>query len=144
MFASGCSSDADVTPDSGEVVPPTSGTPIAFAAMQQEEQAVTRAAALETTGVTTFTVYGFKNMSYDETDGYNGLQEVFPGYTVNWTINTAATSTTNSDGWEYVNQQALGKEEQTIKYWDWEAQAYRFFAVAGATRTNEVKGVYET
>lgn len=143
MFVGGCSSDADVATDSGEVMAPTSGVPIAFTAMQQEEQAVTRA-ALADKGVTAFTVYGFKNMSHDETNGYTDPQLVFPGYTVKWADNTAATSTTNSNGWEYVNQQALGKEEQTIKYWDWAAEAYRFFAVAGATGTNEVKGVYET
>ena len=34
-----------------------------------------------------------------------------------------------------MNQQTTGQEEQTIKYWDWSATAYRFFAYAanGAT-----------
>ena len=57
------------------------------------------------------------------------LQNVFPGYTVNY-VSAAHSTTTNSDGWEYVNQ---GQGEQTIKYWDWNVSAYRFFGVAPAT-----------
>ena len=76
---------------------------------------------------TTFRVWGYKNMS--ESDGnYGGTQEVFPvlGYRVDWKANSAATTTTNSSGWEYV-----GIGDQTIKYWDWGAKAYRYFAVTG-------------
>ena len=74
---------------------------------------------------TTFHVWGYKNMSY-EAGVYGGRQEVFPGYQVNWSANSAATTTTNSKGWEYV-----GIDDQTIKYWDWGAAAYRYFAVTG-------------
>ena len=74
----------------------------------------------------TFTVWGYKNMSYTAGD-YGETQTVFPGYEVNWTSNSAGTTTSNSNGWEYV------APNQTIKFWDWSAKAYRFFAVTGWT-----------
>ena len=75
---------------------------------------------------TTFNVWGYKNMSYDA-DVYGATQTVFPGYQVDWHENTAATTTTNSSGWEYI----LPETGQSIKFWDWSAKAYRFFAVTG-------------
>lgn len=103
-------------------------TPIAFSSNMQEEKSVTRA-GLETTGETLFTVYGYKNTGMEGTDNYTTYQTVFPGYTVNRAENSIATSTTNSNGWEYVAQEFVGQAEQTVKYWDWSAKAYRFFAV---------------
>ena len=70
-------------------------------------------------------------MDYNDGTGvYGGTQTVFPGYTVKWISGSAATTTTNSNGWEYVAQQTTG-DEQTIKYWDMGAKAYRYFAVTG-------------
>lgn len=123
---------------------PNADLPILFSALQQEEENITRA-GLQDNDVTSFKVYGFKNMSYDpESGSYGEPQIVFPGYTVKWITNSAYTTTSNTDGWEYVNQQAHDQEEQTIKYWDWSSSAYRFFGVAGATRTNEVTGTEVT
>lgn len=122
---------------------PDANLPILFSALQQEEENITRA-GLEEKNVTSFKVYGFKNMDYDEENGYGDPQTVFPGYIVNWVTNSANTTTSNTNGWEYVNQQAHDQEEQTIKYWDWSSSAYRFFGVAGATRTNEVTGTEVT
>jgi len=143
MAWSCCSSD-----DSDEQDVPVTGTPIAFSAKEGEETAVnnggagaraygmTRASSLSDNNVTSFTVWGYKNLSY-EAGVYGGLQTVFPGYIVNWITNSAATTTSNTNGWEYVNQQTSG-DEQTIKYWDWSAKAYRFFAVTeGAGDPNE-------
>ena len=131
----GCSSGEDVI----GAVPVEEGTPIAFAAEQQKQGTVTRA-GLEEKNVTAFTVFGYKNMSY-ENDEYGGLQTVFPGYQVNWTTNSAYTTTTNSDNWEYVNQ----GPNQTIKYWDWSAKAYRFFGVTGELNVgNGDNGTYGT
>ena len=56
---------------------------------------------------------------------------MFPGFTVKYTPSSANTTTTNSDGWEYVGLDGAG--DQTIKYWDFGAKAYRFFGVAPAT-----------
>lgn len=129
----GCSSDSGEQ----EPAPAPIGTAIAFSAQQGEEQKVAGARAtragtpLSDAGVTRFTVWGYKNMSYDEgTSSYGDLQTVFPGYNVNWY--SGSSSASNSNGWEYVAQQLSG-DEQTIKYWDWAAKAYRFFAVTGST-----------
>lgn len=97
--------------------------PILFAGNMPEPTDVTRAASLSSTGQTSFTVWGYKNMSSSPT------QTVFPSYVVNWASNSAGTTTSNSSGWEYVGQAA----NQTIKFWDWSAEAYRFFAVTGWT-----------
>lgn len=119
LFAA-CSGSEGVEP---ATAPGEQQTAISFIGGQQEEQAVTRAATpLEDIGITSFRVWGYKEMSPAET------QTVMPGYIVRWTTNTAATSTTNSDGWEYL---LPPYPDQTIKYWDFGAQAYRFFAVTG-------------
>lgn len=145
LIAAACSHDSDIVPENGgdvPVVPVTQETPIAFSAAQGEEQTVTR--AHDTNGMTragtplsesakSFTVWGYKNDSYTQTGdviSYSDLQTVFPGYTVNWTQNSAGTTVSNSSDWEYVEQQTGSDPEQTIKYWDWGTKAYRFF---GAT-----------
>jgi hypothetical protein len=148
VLTAGCgggSGDEPGSTEPGSVTPgpgPTPGpvettTPIAFSAQQQDEQDVTRAGEAAEGGTRaaglqtllpaddkTFKVWGYKTMS----DGTT-LQTVFPGYTVNY-VSAAHTTTTNSNGWEYVNQ---GPGEQTIKYWDWSVSNYRFFGVAPAT-----------
>ena len=128
----GCSSEhAEVAQEPEE--PAVTGPAIAFAADEQEEQAVTRAVGLAEKGCTFFTVWGFKNTGLDDSDinnyNYTTYQTVFPCYTVNWISNSAASSTTNSHGWEYVGQELAGQGEQSVKYWDYTAKAYRFFGV---------------
>ena len=141
---SACCSHSDDTPEPTPQPSPgptvETGTPISFYGQESEEQDVsqgvkgtradmaTRAGMpLSEAGVTSFNVWGYKNMDFDA-GVYGGRQEVFPGYTVNWSANSSATTTTNSSGWEYI---LLSKPEQTIKYWDWKARAYRYFAVTG-------------
>lgn len=140
-----CSSSDDTpkptpTPTPTEPTKPVeTGTPITFYGQETEAQDVsagvkranlaTRAGTPLSELATSFKVWGYKNQS-ESGGSYDGLQEVFPGYTVNWQANSAATTTTNSSGWEYVAQQAVSEPEQTIKYWDWSAKAYRFFACA--------------
>ena len=143
MLLSGCCSHSDDTPEPTPQPSPgptvETGTPISFYGQESEEQDVsqgvkgtradTRAGMpLSEAGVLSFTVWGYKNMAFDA-GVYSDQQEVFPGYTVNWQANSAATSTTNSKGWEYILPTT--KPDQTIKYWDWDAKAYRFFAVTG-------------
>ena len=143
MALMSCSSSDD---GSEPIVPtPETGTPIAFSANQGEESAVTRGnrragTPLSDLGVSQFKVWGYKSMSYS-TGEYSNNQLVFPGYLVNWATNSAATTTTNSNGWEYISSDP----EQTIKYWDWSAKAYRFYAVTGESTdyTNYAKsGTY--
>ena len=118
-------------------VPPQPGseTPIAFSGNLSDEGAVTRAEGLETY-YHNFKVWAFKNPSQ------NTIQVVMDGYNVNWIANTANTTSSNTDNWEYVNQQDVGNVEQSIKYWDFSATAYRFFGVAGSTEVNIPKGNY--
>ena len=101
---------------------------IAFSSGLAGQGSVTRASGLEEDDVTSFTVWSFKNMSYDA-GSYDGLQTVMNKYIVNWVENTAATTTSNTHDWEYVGQGAGGY--QTIKFWDFSSKAYRFFAVTG-------------
>lgn len=130
----GCSHETQDTPESPLPLEPViPETTIVFSANQADETAmVTRAGtSLHNKGVTAFKTWGYKNMSYDNTtDSYpdDGLQTVIPGYAVNWQDNSAATTTTNSNGWDYILNT---HPEQTVKYWDWNARAYRFFGITG-------------
>ena len=100
------------------------GTAIAFSGNMMEEE-VTRAGStpLETY-TTSFRVWAFKNMD----DGYPTYQTVMPEYRVRYADNSS--SATNSSGWEYI---LTAYPDQTPKYWDMDAKAYRFFAVTGGT-----------
>ncbi len=100
--------------------------PILFAGNMPEPTAVVRAASLNSVGVYTFNVWAYKNDGYGA-GNYTSYQTVINNYVVNWTSNSAGTTTSNSNGWEYVAQ----TPNQTIKFWDWSAMAYRFFAVTG-------------
>ena len=101
-----------------------------------------------------FIVYGEKN----EDQGNSGADGkaaataanlVFNNYQVNYTANSAMTSTSNTEGWEYVGythsseyQENITTKDgdaaaahaynsaQTIKYWDWGASSYTFTAVS--------------
>ena len=97
-------------------------------------------APLSDSEVYSFNVWGYKNMSY-EADVYGETQTVFPAYRVDWHLGSAATTLTNSSGWEYI----LPGTGQSIKFWDWSAKAYRFFAATGGlTGTTETYGAPET
>lgn len=143
-----CSSESDGTiieePEQQKPPQVETGTAIVFAADEQEEELVTRAVTPLSEKVTTFKVWGYKNTTYSngvyDADA-SKLQTVFPGYIVNWRIGSIATTPTNTDGWEYVNQQTGNNPEQSIKYWDWSAKAYRYFGIA--TTTNGANAAYE-
>ena len=112
--------EPEPTPDDDE-------TPISFTSGVTENEVVTRATTpLSETEIHTFKVWGYKNTALSE-GTYTAYQEVMPGYTVNWVGESATATPTNPDGWEYVNQQTGSETEQSIKYWDWNAVAYRFF-----------------
>lgn len=70
-----------------------------------------------------FKVWGYKTIEGNYTSGFDQFQNVMNGYTVNWTQQTANTTSSNTADWEYV-----GIANQTIKYWDYSATSYRFFA----------------
>ena len=135
LMSTACSSGSEDTGQGGGVPVADTRTAITFSGHEDEEQAVSRGAyrragtPLSDAGVSQFHVWGYKNMDYnDGTGAYGGTQTVFPGYQVEWHDGTASTTTTNSSGWEYILPE---KSDQTIKYWDWGAKAYRYFAVTG-------------
>lgn len=94
-----------------------------------------------------FIVGGFKG-SYTSGQDLQNVTEatgkVFDNYVVEWTANTAGTTTSNTSDWEYVGITALAPSEiasdptvvtdpeqrtkQTIKYWDYSASQYDFIA----------------
>ena len=120
----GCSDDTFVG-DKGLQEANGSGGAISFVS---GTPAVTRATGAEAAALLNknFVVEGIKTIGSDP------VAEVFDNYNVNYTENTAATTASNSANWEYVNQSILsGKTdvaEQTIKYWDFAAKQYDFWA----------------
>lgn len=76
-----------------------------------------------------FRVWGYKNTGGNHTDGFTEPQKVMDGYIVNW--NQPATGGTGS--WDYTG---IRNEElqttQTIKFWDYSATSYRYFAFSPA------------
>lgn len=94
-----------------------------------------------------FVVYGQKTMS---ASGSTSTQVVFNNYQANYVDGSAATTTSNSAGWEYVGYKNLpygttttsggtlntdgvatnataSGVDQSIKYWDYNASKYEFF-----------------
>lgn len=130
MGLMGCSGEQQVAAPVEETL-----SPIAFSASQQEEQ-VTRAAKPLETYTKSFKVWGYKNMT-ESSGNYSGTQTVMEEYIVDWVNNTAGTTTTNSDGWEYL---LLTHPDQSIKYWDFGAKAYRFF---GSAEMSAVPGIWK-
>lgn len=98
-----------------------------------------------------FVVFGYKTMSDDS------KQTVFTNYQANYDANTAYTTASNSANWEYVGYKNLAADmkehegvtafsaktgsglaneaaiDQTIKYWDFSATNYKFYAYSLGT-----------
>lgn len=118
----GCQHDTDVPEPRHE-----EDVAISFVGNLSEEENVTRATPLQDSK-TSFYVWAYKNVGYNEsTEEYTSYQSVMPQFLVNWIDNSAYTTTSNTHEWEYVGQ----APDQTIKYWDWSAKAYRFFGYTG-------------
>lgn len=83
-----------------------------------------------------FWVYGTKHSAAeDKTATYD--QAVYTNYYLNYTENSANNTQSNTAGWEYVgvdnsdyreNVTPKVDADQTIKYWDYSATAYTFYA----------------
>ena len=126
VFFSCSSEQVDPDPGTGKQEP----VAIAFNGNLNEEE-VTRASTPLEDYTTSFRVWAYKNTSVDA-GNYGNPEMVFPGFTVRWLNNSAASSTTNTDGWEYILDE---HPEQSPKYWDWSAKAYRFFGSAEMSAT---------
>lgn len=78
---------------------------------------------------TSFRVWGYKN--YAATP--NSPQVIMDGYRVNFTLSSAGTTESNTADWEYVGlTHPKHFTTQTIKYWDYSASNYRFYAYTPA------------
>ena len=84
-----------------------------------------------------FIVWGEKNETNG--DAATTANLVFKNYKVEWTDNSAYTSTSNTQNWEYVGLTpytaaqvfpSINPTTQTIKYWDYNATSYTFTAVS--------------
>lgn len=83
-----------------------------------------------------FIVWGEKNESSGSAATAANL--VFENYKVAYTTNTAYTTTSNTKNWEYVGfapyaanvTPVIAVDNQTIKYWDYNATSYTFTAVS--------------
>lgn len=76
-----------------------------------------------------FRVWGYKN--YAATP--NSPQVIMDGYQVNFTQSSAGTTESNTADWEYVGlTHPKHSTTQTIKYWDYSASNYRFYAYTPA------------
>lgn len=117
--------------DEGDDPAPVQGKAISFGAIMQPASDVTRAEDDPTplhTKAGTFKAWAFKNLGIVESSNpydYTNPQCVIADYTVRWADGSANTTTTNSSGWEYADG-----NEQTVKYWDTDAKAYKFFGYA--------------
>ncbi len=76
-----------------------------------------------------FIVGGFKNT------GETQYSKVFDNYAVEWSVNTAGTTSSNTSDWEYVGVTPLSPATsitasvgQTMKYWDYNTSSYDFIA----------------
>ena len=85
-----------------------------------------------------FVVEGIKTVSATTT-------EVFDNYNVEFTENTSGTSASNSANWEYVglakNDHSAITGPQTIKYWDFAASQYDFWAYSLGDGSATVDGM---
>lgn len=70
-----------------------------------------------------FRVWGYKNTGGNHTDGFTDPQKVMDGYIVNW------TQAEGTGSWDYtgIRNEKL-QTTQTIKFWDYSATSYRYFA----------------
>ena len=126
--------------DVAEPTPPQQLMPISIVGGLQSEQQETRAGerGLEEvlTGEKKFKLFGYKNDAF-EAPNYTSYQVVMPNFDVCWIANSAYTTNSNTNDWEYVGQGDTPEQraEQTIKYWDFGAKAYRFFGYAMGNAT---------
>lgn len=141
----------------GDESPQTSSGNVGAISFTSGTPAVTRASGSDAAGLlnNNFVVFGYKTVN-------STSSKVFDNYQVNYVASTANTTESNSAGWEYVGYKNLpygtGTKtnevvtlnydgvatnaattgvNQSIKYWDFAATSYDFFAYSlGAGDTN--------
>ena len=134
ITACGGSDDASspsAPPDTPAPSQPKADSPVILSGSLSGEDEVTRAGSQTALqeypdaehGHTTFYVWSYK-------DKASATTTVMQNYVVNYLSGSSGSSVTNSRGWEYVNQGS--GVEQSVKYWDFQASAYRFFGYTGS------------
>ena len=114
--------------------PDTPTTSIAFSSSNNKwQEAATKAA---TSGLESL-FKSFRTWGYKTTANIadpSSLQIVMDGYKMAYTSGSAGNTVTNTADWEYAGiANPLHATPQTIKYWDYSATSYRFFAYAPFT-----------
>ena len=132
----GCSSQESIDVVSRPepvVTPDTSADAIVFSSMSK---GVTRADHVGADAANLlskhFTVGGFKHGTEDVL--------VFDNYVVKWNANTAQTTESNTNDWEYVGEYAVAPAsiagtKQAVKYWDYLTSYYDFIAYSTGSAT---------
>ena len=134
-----CTNDEFVGENTSPTPSNTNGT-ISFgmstpAITRAKETGATAAAKLNNN----FVVFGYKTVS-------STSSTVFDNYQVNWVTNTAGSTESNSADWEYVSytSKASTPVTQSIKYWDFNASTYDFFAYSLGIGDGETTPTYAT
>lgn len=128
-----CAGSGQEEPDVPTLPEEPKGVSISFGGNSGTWQDAPTTRANKETGLETisksFKVWGYKTTEGNYTSGFDQSQNVMDAYTVNWTQQTANTTSSNTTDWEYVGipNEKLNAN-QTIKYWDYSATSYRFFA----------------
>lgn len=128
-----CAGSGQEEPDVPTPPEEPKGVSISFGGNSGTWQDAPTTRANEETGLETisktFKVWGYKTTEGNYTSGFDQSQNVMNGYIVNWTQQTANTTSSNTADWEYVGiHNDKLNANQTIKYWDYSATSYRFFA----------------
>ena len=128
-----CAGSGQEEPDVPTQPEEPKGVSISFGGNSGTWQDAPTTRANEETGLETisktFKVWGYKTTEGNYTSGFDQSQNVMNGYIVNWTQQTANTTSSNTADWEYVGiHNDKLNANQTIKYWDYSATSYRFFA----------------
>lgn len=128
-----CSGD-DITTPEPQPVPTETAICIGSPRELDMQQATRAKKDLEDEGIQDFRVWSYKTMSVTTQAPYvySNPQTVMDRYIVRWQAGTAGTTSSNSADWDYVgvDNSDLASGQQTIKYWDFGASSYRFFAFA--------------
>lgn len=131
-----CTSEDDLVLSPPEVNVEDAYAPIVFSSLKNNitRGDITGKAAADSLG-NQFVVSGYKGATtawQDQGDTKSSI--VFDNYLVEYEENTAHTTESNSDNWEYVGKGLIdhavtnGITKQTIKYWDYSQDQYDFIA----------------
>ncbi len=122
----------------------TTNTTTTQASTRSTQTVATAAATLNNK----FYVYGIKNESVTGAGQLTSDNTVFQNYKVTFKDGTAGTTVSNTAGWDYVGNALTNEEstnvtdnagtgEQLLKYWDYNAKDYTFYAIAAGKHDND-------